>query len=251
MHNIVYAMQIIEATQKALGHSGKQDDSCLLCHAGIEEKKVPFGGVSFPHGLHVNGSCLQCHASYADHGKTVLKGCSDCHHGEGAGKVQCSDCHADKEAMFRGKAVKGTHGTPDAMWSKVSCVACHKAAKQGKKESVASIEAACVGCHGKGYNGLVRDWVAGNEAARRKCAASLAGFQEELSALEKQSGRHSVRLRARYDEMDEKAHLLLNGGLYHNPPYAEALAAGIDKDAAALRAMMNEQKAGRAIVPKE
>ena len=262
VHNIVYATQVIEASQAALrkaagsakpaaGAQAKDSTSCLLCHKGIEEKNVPFGKVVFPHSVHAEGeaSCLKCHTPYTDHGKTVLKGCSDCHHGEGMGKVQCSDCHAAKAAMFSGKGVRGVADAPNSMMGKVQCAQCHKAEKQGKRGSAATIKAACVGCHDKDYGGLADDWISADKSAREKYASTLVGLENDLMAMEKATGSHSVPLRAAYDEIDGNVQFLLNGGLYHNSSYGDAVMAKIDKDTAALRMMMNEQKAGKPIIP--
>jgi hypothetical protein len=264
IHNIVYAMSVIETTRAALKSAGggtikpteKSEGervSCLLCHNGIEQKKVPFGSVSFPHAVHSGGEgwCLTCHTPYDNHGKTTLKGCSNCHHGAGSGKVQCSDCHKGKQAMFDGKGIRGMAKSPDAMAGKVSCSQCHKAVKQGKKGSVESIKAACVSCHSKDYAGLADDWIAADKNVRSKYTAVLADFQRELSELERKTGRHSVPLRARYDEMDDNVRFLLDGGLYHNPQYSDAITAKTDKDAKVLQSMVNEAKAGKPIIPKK
>jgi hypothetical protein len=261
IHNIVYAMQVIDATEKALKKSNgmsqaqtteKQSPPCMICHRGIEGKKVNFGKVTFPHEIHAEGetSCLKCHSQYADHGKTILKGCSECHHGEGAGKVQCSDCHSGKEAMFSGNGVTGLAKTPDAMWGKVNCVECHKAVKQGKKESASAIRAACIGCHDKEYGSKVDSWIAADKRIQDKYMASRAGLEKDLSALEKELGRHSVPLRAAFDEIDADIQFLLNGRFYHNPRYSDTITAKIDRQTEALRSMMKEQKAGNPIVPK-
>ncbi len=264
VHNMIYAMQVIKATEETLGavtgkgkgtarKSGGYQLSCLLCHGQIDEKKVPFGGVSFPHAMHTEGegSCLKCHSAYAEHGRTVLKGCSSCHHGEGMGKVACVDCHRGEEAMFSGKAVKGIAETPDAMFGKVSCPACHTAVKRGKKETAAIIKSACAGCHDKGYAGLVDDWVSTNKKLGEKYAALLSGFEKDLAALEKQQGRHSVPLRASYDEIDNDVHFILKGGWFHNPQYGEAIAARIAKDSATLQSMIQAQKEGKSVTPNK
>jgi hypothetical protein len=261
IHNIVYAMQVIAATEKALKKSSgmaqtqmteKQSPPCMICHRGIEGKKVKFGKVTFPHEIHGEGetSCLKCHSQYADHGKTVLKGCSECHHGEGTGKVQCSDCHSGKEAMFSGNDVTGLAKAPDAMWGKVTCVECHKAVKQGKKESTSAMRAACIGCHEKEYGSKVDSWIAADKRIQDKYMSSRTSLEKELSALEKELGRHSVPLRAAFDEIDADIQFLLNGRLYHNPRYSDTITAKIDRKIETLRSMMKEQKAGKPIVPK-
>jgi len=264
IHNIVYAMQVIKATEEALGTAeGKGGEAgrkpgapqayCLLCHGQIEEQKVPFGSLNFPHGMHVEGesSCLKCHSPYAEHGKTFLKGCSSCHHGGGMGKVSCKDCHQGQEAMFSGKGVKGLAEGPDAMWGKVSCPQCHTAVKRGKKESIATVKSACVGCHDKGYADLVDDWMATGKKLEDKYAGLLAGFRKNLTDLERQEGRHSVPLRAGYDELDNDVHFVLKGDFSHNPQYGEAIAARIDKEGASLQSMIEALKEGKGVTLKK
>jgi hypothetical protein len=264
VHNVVYAVQVIKATEEALGAAqGKAREaaakperypvSCLLCHSQIEEKKVPFGSVNFPHAMHVEGeaSCLKCHSPYAEHGKVFLKGCSTCHHGEGMGKVSCKDCHQAQEAMFSGRGVKAVAETPDAMWGKVSCPQCHAAVKRGKKGSIVTMKAECARCHDKGYADLVDDWMNTGKKLEEKYAALLAGFQKDLADVEKQEGRHSVPLRAGYDELDNDVRFILKGGYFHNPQYGEAIGAVIDKQAASLQAMIKSQKEGKGVTLKK
>jgi hypothetical protein len=263
VHNIVYAMQIVGTTEKdlqtAMGKGKGEGEkavegevSCMLfCHGQIDEKKVPFGRVTFPHAVHSEGegSCLKCHSAYAEHGKTFLKGCSSCHHGEGMGKVGCTDCHQAETAMFSGKDVKGITTAPDPMWGKVSCPECHTGVKQGKREGIAGVKAACVRCHGKKYASFVDDWVAMNAKLRQQYGASLSGLEKELSAVEKQEGRHSVPLRATYDEIVTDVDFILKGGWQHNPQYGEDVAARIEKDSSTLESMIKAKREGREIFP--
>jgi len=137
------------------------------------------------------------------------------------------------------------------MWGKVSCPQCHGAVRQGKKESVATIKAACARCHDKGYADLVDDWMTTGKKLEEKYAALLAGFQKDLADVEKQEGRHSVPLRAGYDELDNDVHFILKGGLFHNPQYGEAIGARIDKEAASLQSMIKSQKEGKGVTLKK
>jgi hypothetical protein len=260
IHNIVYTAQIVEATKTALkaAQSGEKaapqkegQVSCMkLCHGQIESKKVAFGSVSFPHSAHIEGdsSCLKCHTPYADHGNTVLKGCSECHHGEGMGKVRCNDCHKPQAAMVKGSGVKGIGDAADTMAGKVECVQCHTAEKQGKKGTAETIKAACVSCHDKDYAGLADDWIGQAKKFREKYTGSSTALGADIAALEKKAGRHSVPLRAGYDEINGDTQFLVNGGAYHNPHYSDAIAGKIDKKTASLRSMIKMEQEGKKII---
>ncbi|RTZ93359.1 MAG: hypothetical protein DSY91_02310, partial [Deltaproteobacteria bacterium] len=110
VHNIVYAVKLLEDSRKNAQEAAKLVNSSYkakklaaplgcteLCHSCVEcidEESVPFGSVSFPHQIHVEDQdmeCTQCHSTYENHGKTLIQGCSECHHGEGEGEVKCED----------------------------------------------------------------------------------------------------------------------------------------------------------------
>ncbi len=267
VHNIVYTVEVIEAAKEALQAAsvgkgkgapgtggGAGEVSCLaLCHGGIADKVVPFGSVTFPHEIHVEGEggCVKCHSPYAQHGQTRLAGCSACHHGKGTGRVRCSDCHRAQEAMFRGKGVKGIADAPDVMWGKAACVQCHVGVRQDKAETAATLRAACAGCHEKEYGSLVDDWMAQNKKLTQTYDASAAALEKELSGVEKRQGEHSVPLRARYDEISHDMQFLAKGGWYHNPQYGEAIAAKIARDSTSLLSMMKAGVVGRPMILKK
>jgi hypothetical protein len=167
------------------------------------------------------------------------------------GRVRCSDCHRAKEAMFRGKGVKGIADTPDAMWGKVRCIQCHVGVRRGKAETAATLKAGCAGCHEKGYESLVDDWMTRNKKLLETYAASAAALEKGMSDFEKRQGRHSVPLRARYDEISHDTQFLAKGGWYHNPQYGEAIAAKITRESSSLLSMMKAGAAGRAVIIKK
>jgi len=262
VHNIVYSMQIVNATKNALQEAKAKVKgepsfkstpfklSCTqICHGEIMGKKVPFGSISFVHEIHAEGedSCLKCHSAYAEHGKTALKGCSECHHGEGMGKVSCKDCHAAEYSMYTGAGVKGIKEAKDSMFGKVACVQCHKSVKQAKKEAVGAIKANCAACHSKEQADLVQDWSAQNKDISSKYTPLLTGFQKEIAAIETKEGRHSVPLRARYDEINQELNFIRKGNYAHNPQYADAIVAKMSRDAQTLDEMIKTKKAGKEI----
>jgi nitrate/TMAO reductase-like tetraheme cytochrome c subunit len=262
VHNIVYSMRIVNATKNALDEIKAKAKgttsfkptpfklSCTqICHGEILEKKVPFGSVSFVHEIHAEGeeSCVKCHSAYAEHGRTTLKGCSECHHGEGMGKVSCKDCHKAEEGMYRGAGVKGVKEIKDSMFGKVSCEQCHKNVKQGKKEAIATIRNNCAACHKKEQASLVQDWSVQNENISSKYGPVLAGFQKEIAAIEAKEGRHSVPLRARYDEINQALTFILQGNWAHNPQYGDAIVTKMSRDVQTLDEMIKTKKAGKEI----
>jgi cytochrome c553 len=153
--------------------------------------------------------------------------------------------------MFRGQGVKGIVDTPDVMRGKVACVQCHVGVKRDKAETTATLKAACAGCHEKEYGSLVDEWMARNKKLTESNAASAAALEKELSDFEKQQGRHSVPLRARYDEISHDMRFLAKGGWQHNPQYGEAIAAKITRDSGSLLSMMKTGVAGRAMIIKK
>jgi hypothetical protein len=253
VHNILYSLQILEKTRNALGEvraktTGtaaptpvKVNISCTdLCHGNITDKKVPFGSVNFPHDIHAEGesSCLKCHTPYTDHGNTVMKGCSECHHGKGEGKVTCKDCHSTEDAMLRSKG---------SMHGKLNCVECHTSVKEGKKENVPSIKANCTRCHTKAYGAKVDEWLEQARKVGLKGASERTTMEKEIEALEAKEGRHSVPLRKVFDEISEDMNSLAAGKYWHNPVYAEAAIGKIKKNSTLLQKMIEDKKAGKAI----
>jgi iron uptake system EfeUOB component EfeO/EfeM len=261
IHNIVYAMKIVQATKNALQEAEAKEKSgsakpvafklsCTgICHVDIADRKVPFGKVTFPHAIHAEGedSCLKCHSEYAVHGQTRIKGCAECHHGEGMGKVRCQDCHRAEDKMFKGQGVKDVKEMRDWMRGKVTCRQCHVSIKQGKKESIASIKTACAACHGRKYETLVDDWVAQGKNISTQYTEKLAAYEKDVMAIEAKDGRHSVPLRAALDEIRQDMNVILEGNWSHNPQYAEAIVAKISKNIETLDVMVKTKKAGKEI----
>jgi hypothetical protein len=252
VHNVIYSLEILEKTKNILGEvrakatgttskSTKFTINCTeLCHGNISEKKIPFGRVNFPHEVHADGqeSCLKCHTPYTNHGDTVLKGCSECHHGKGEGKVSCKDCHSKEDTMVHSKG--SIHG-------KLKCVECHSSTKEGKKESASSIKNNCARCHKKEYAAKVDEW---KEEGRKNTAQGLANkakIEKEVEAIEAKEGRHSVPLRKLFDEISEDINSLTAGKYWHNPAFNEATIKKTNQNLELLQKMIRDKQAGKAI----
>jgi hypothetical protein len=217
------------------------------CHGNINEKKIPFGAVFFTHEMHTEGekSCLKCHGTYENHGQTTYKGCSECHHGEGMGKVSCKDCHKSENTMLR---VKGS------VHAKIVCIDCHSAIKQakkpGEKESIAKIQENCVRCHKKDYAAKADEWIKKNREITAQCKATKAATEKEISDIEAKDGKHSVPLRKVFDETCDTINLLVNGKYAHNPSHGDAILAKSQSNLAILKKMMKDKREGKPIILK-
>jgi nitrate/TMAO reductase-like tetraheme cytochrome c subunit len=261
-HNIIYSMKIYHATMNVLKEVRAKIAgdivalapfklSCTyVCHGDISEKKVKFGSVNYPHAPHVEGdaSCANCHSQYYNHGKTTLKGCSNCHHGEGAGKVSCKDCHKDEANMFDGKGVKGIKEATSPMHAKANCTNCHEGVKSGK-HSLAAVKATCSKCHKKGsYEAKIDEWVKQNKTLKTKYLAELAQIDKDIHGIEDREGAHIVPFRVLHEELTEEIKFLSLGGFNHNHFYSTLIVEKIDKHLEKLKKMIKDKKAGKKIV---
>jgi hypothetical protein len=255
-------MKIVEATKNMLreiraNSEGKLPKysqfklSCTeICHGNIGERKVPFGSVTFPHEVHSEGeaSCQNCHSPYSNHGKTLYKGCSSCHHGEGSGKVSCKDCHRAEEKMFKGTGVAGLEVMKSPMHGRVPCADCHRSIKEGREESISSIKNNCTRCHKKGYEAKVDEWMKAAKDTLKEYEDKLSALEKDIAAIEAREGRHLVPFRKISYEAREDLNFLAEGQIVHNPVYSRAISEKITKNIGVLKKMMQDKKTGKPVV---
>jgi hypothetical protein len=259
VHNILYGLNILTANKNANADAKAKGTGVASpattykttctepCHGNINEKKTPFGAVFFTHDMHAEGekSCLKCHENYENHGQTTYKGCSDCHHGEGMGKVSCKDCHKAEDTMLR---VKGS------AHAKIACLDCHSAIKQtkkaGEKKTIANIKGNCVRCHKKDYAAIADEWVKKNKEITVQYKATKAATEKEIEEIEAKDGKHSVPLRKVFDETGDSINLLVNGRYAHNPSHGDAILAKSQSNLTILKQMMKDKREGKPIILK-
>ena len=259
VHNILYGLNIIATNKNALANAKAKETgdksisaqykmTCTEpCHSNINEKKIPFGAVFFTHEMHAEGekSCQKCHGSYENHGQTTYKGCSECHHGDGMGKVSCKDCHKAEDTMLRAKG---------SAHAKIACVECHSTIKQakkaGEKETISSIRGNCVRCHKKGYDVKADEWMKKNKEITAQCKATKAATEKEIGEIEAKDGKHSVPLRKVFDETCDNVNLLVNGKYAHNPSHGDAILTKSQSNLAILKKMMQDKREGKPIILK-
>ncbi|MHB8763354.1 MAG: multiheme c-type cytochrome [Deferrisomatales bacterium] len=248
LHNMDYALKILadarERAEKAKGlvvagyklQPVQSPTGCTqLCHSCvecIETTPVPFGNVQFPHDIHVKDEgmvCLDCHTPRERHGLTFLKGCSECHHGSGAGAVACADCHVENHNLYNGQNACDeencdVRGTPNAMAEGVSCAECHVEIADGKASTTAGVVATCVACHDESYGPMVADWKA------KAAAIPVEALRSELEALQRailaaiQKGQYTYDAQDYVNNAEKNLLLLVKGNAVHNYGFAQELA---------------------------
>lgn len=178
VHNIQYAQELLESSQSQIEqalklvkskyqpkfslikHTGANAD-CYTCHFGIENNSGDFGGLIFPHGIHLEKAqmnCLKCHQNTPQkHGVILVQksDCETCHHAQK--DAQCSACHSFEANMYTGDmTVVNIKATPNIMAKKVPCEGCHQDLSKGSDKK--KIKDTCAACHDKTYPDMVDGW---------------------------------------------------------------------------------------------
>ncbi|HUL36612.1 MAG TPA: cytochrome c3 family protein [Thermodesulfobacteriota bacterium] len=238
VHNVEYAFKLLNAannrTEQVLGivnkgyqpRDFKTSMTCTtLCHVGIEKRAVPFNETKFSHQTHIAGKgqkCSDCHSPRENHGKTILKNCAGCHHGNETKKVKCQDCHAPIQKIIQGKGGIGVQERPSSKLDVVECVDCHRSVGAKRKGSFDSIKKRCIECHDQSYGEMVIRWKATSEDSLRNIEPKLKKVKEEIERIEL-SGGHTFVFRKLYGDAEFNYNLAKNGKGVHNLDYAEEL----------------------------
>jgi hypothetical protein len=164
-----------------------KETCALVCHVGIEERKIGVAGTRFDHSAHVMKSgrdCDSCHST-TEHGKVLAaaKDCATCHHAPETAKARdCATCHRDEDAFLRGVAGDGEQGPQ--MMAKVSCRECHgDMAQPPAGGSVrALVQANCNVCHKEKYAATVAEWTSDSDEWFAEADARLAKIRARVAA---------------------------------------------------------------------
>jgi nitrate/TMAO reductase-like tetraheme cytochrome c subunit len=207
-------------------------DLCHSCVECIETKPVPFGDVQFPHDVHVSDEgldCLECHSSRDHHGRTILKNCKDCHHGEGMGAVECADCHSASYNLLHGQNACDEiscdiKGAVSPMAAEVGCADCHVEVGAGEEMTDKAIKQACIECHDDdpAYGKMVDKW------RLEAQALNIDGLKSDLEQIQKSVLLAISNGDYTYGAQDllnnaEKNLKLLDGNPVHNLEFAKEL----------------------------
>ncbi|MBS3906334.1 MAG: cytochrome c3 family protein [Syntrophaceae bacterium] len=237
-HNIEYAFKLLNVannrTEQALAaldrnyklKEFKTEMTCTsLCHIGIEKRTVPFNDVKFSHETHVltkKMKCMDCHSSRENHGKTFLKNCNACHHGEKIKKVKCEDCHISVKRLVQGKGGIGVKERPSSKLDVVECIECHRGVPAKKKDTLDAIKKRCIECHDQSYGEMLTRWKKSSEGLLTKLAPKIEKVREEIRRIEIRGG-HTFVYRKPFGEAELNYNLAKKGNGVHNPEYTEEL----------------------------
>jgi nitrate/TMAO reductase-like tetraheme cytochrome c subunit len=244
VHNIEYAFKLLNAannkTEQALASVDKtyrpkefrtQMTCTTFCHVGIEKRSVPFNDVKFSHQSHVLGhnmKCADCHSPRENHGKTIQKNCIKCHHGKGAPKVKCEDCHVSVKRLVQGKGGIGAKERPSVKLGVVECTDCHRAVPEKKKDTLESIKKQCVECHDQSYGEMLVRWKATSEDLLKKITPKVERVRQEIDRVDRVGG-HTFVLRKLFGEAEVNFNLVKSGKGVHNLEYTEDLLKAADQ----------------------
>jgi len=177
----------------------------MVCHVGIEDRKIGVAGTRFDHATHVLKSgrdCGSCHST-TEHGKVLsaAKDCVSCHHGADAPKARdCASCHADVDKFLKGLSPSGEQGAQ--MMAKISCRECHGDATRPAGTTVrAVVQKNCDVCHKEKYQATVAEWTADSDAWFKEADLRLAKIKARAAlgktSAEKVAAAEDVVLRLR------------------------------------------------------
>ncbi|MFB0508295.1 MAG: cytochrome c3 family protein [Thermodesulfobacteriota bacterium] len=256
VHNIEYALKLLNHAnnnmEKALtliedGYQLKEyktEYTCTsLCHVGLERRTVPFNEIQFPHDVHMGMDlqCRNCHSPRENHGKTYLKNCAECHHGDGAGKVACGDCHLSVKRLFSGKTGIGVEDLPSIKVDVVECVDCHRSIAEGQKESFKAIRATCIKCHDESYGKMAEDWKSTADELLKRTSSKLKRIKEHIQRLEKR-GQHTFAFTKLFGDAEYNISLVGEGKGVHNLEYAAELIEAAKKNLDQIEPMLGKKE---------
>ncbi len=247
LHNMDYALKVLAdvreraerakamVSPKYVAKTITSPSGCTqLCHSCvecIETKPVPFGNVQFPHDVHVTDEgmgCEECHTPRERHGQTLLKNCNECHHGSGAGAVECEDCHVDNHNLYNGQNACDelscdVRGEKNPMAEAVTCQECHVQVAEGKPTTLEGIKETCAECHDEGYKPMVDEWEA--EIAKLPIEELRALLKETQGMILRaiREGKYTYDAQDLVNNAEKNLKLFEKGNPIHNLAFSKDL----------------------------
>jgi hypothetical protein len=236
-HNIGYAIKLLNYgrnnTEEALAHLKEgyrpqeiqtRYNCTALCHEWIQDRPVPLGGTSFRHPPHLeNMDCMDCHSPRERHGETYFRDCDVCHHGEGAGRVRCVDCHEAVGNLFYGKTAVEVTDSPSFKTGLLTCGECHRKTLSGMESGYKQVKAECISCHDADHGEILAEWKEAADELVKEIEPRVARVRAAIQDLERK-GRHTFVFTKLFGDAAHNFNLLKKGKGVHNLEYAEEVA---------------------------
>ncbi len=206
-------------SQTVVGDGYVPPDNCNSCHFEAERLEK-IDQPELLHRVHITENkieCTQCHLRIQHKIERITS----------ESKLECETCHSSTHAeqleLFTGKAGEGLEGNPNPMLEAgLNCSSCHIFHDQllGQAEVKRANPKSCEGCHGEGYDHLLRLW---QESAETK----LSLLTREITRVENSVTSAGAQKREEAGKKVEKAryaaHLLEVGKSVHNMRFADQL----------------------------
>jgi len=237
VHNIEYAIKLLNYarnnTEEAMAllkenYQPQEVETrytcAFLCHAWIEDRSVPLGKTAFRHPPHLqNMDCMDCHSPRERHGETFFKDCDVCHHGRGAGRVTCIDCHEAVGNLFHGKTAVGVEESPSFKADIVECGDCHRGTLEGLESGFRQVSVECTECHDESYGEIVAEWKKTADDLIKGLEPRVASIKGEIQNLERR-GQHTFVFTKLFGDAEYNFNLLRMGKGAHNLEYTQEVA---------------------------
>lgn len=242
----------------------RDDRACAMCHANALHTRTTSEDLRLPHEQlrDANVSCTRCHYRLLDTSgprpvhrvvamsSTVRLDCLECHAlthrprlpADTLPDSTCGDCHRavhqDAQRMILG-VLPGQALEPSAMFmGGVTCRSCHVVPGQPAPQpgrSRRGSPAACTGCHGGAWNGVLARWGRGYGRRRDMVQSYLAAARRTLG-----DSAAAPEVQRRLEQAAGLMAFVERAGPLHNLPVTDrllrrALALGREAYAAARR----------------
>lgn len=211
-------------TAVAKGGGDVPQSKCYECHVERLDARPDLNAVHRIHITEHGVDCFRCHDRIV-HGNIEMAQ---------AFELDCHKCHQPQHnqtvQMYIGAGGEGVPNTPSAMFTaRVSCGACHAAAP-GSAATWGEKKAACVHCHGAGFDAMLDDWKRELDRLATETKSVYQHAERQANALpaSKIVEREELR-RARVN-----VGLLERGRPVHNPFYSIKLAGQVSLAADAV-----------------
>ena len=225
----------LEAIQ---GEGEAKKDRCFRCH-NEPSRLARYSDIDFMHLNHVTQhkiECTHCHEQIKHAVKTAIEPL----------QYDCSVCHEKKhniqKQIYMGIGARGVPNKPSVMFlTNVDCVGCHLVPKMAASnvpflgQTFRASEAACLGCHGGDFKGILGEW----EKTIKSALAEAKPAVEKAQAIAKATGRENGKAALLARDAEYNYLFILYGKGVHNVDYAvEVLRkAKADAEAAAAAAV--------------
>jgi hypothetical protein len=206
----------LEAIQ---GEGEAKKDRCFQCH-NEPARLSHYSDIDFMHKNHVTDhkiECTHCHEEIRHAVKTTVEPL----------QYDCSVCHEKKhniqKQLYMGIGARGVPNRPSVMFvTNVDCVGCHLVPKMSAATSpflgqtFKASEAACIGCHGDDFRGILGEW---EKTVNRALAEARPAVEKAKAAAARggKEGRKAIQLAK---DAEYNYHFVLYGKGVHNPEYA-------------------------------